>query len=97
MARSFSTQAKPQCSRPASAGQPLLESTTRRKHDHDQPEHSGSRPAGARAHALDGPLLRPGQVAARLSVTTSWAYGAVRAGSLPCIGVGRHIRFTHGC
>jgi excisionase family DNA binding protein len=43
---------------------------------------------------LDGPLLRPDQAAALLAVKTSWIYDAVRTGSLPCIRVGRHIRFT---
>jgi excisionase family DNA binding protein len=43
---------------------------------------------------LEGPLLRPEQVAALLSVKTSWVYDAVRTGRLPCIRVGRHIRFT---
>jgi excisionase family DNA binding protein len=41
-----------------------------------------------------GPLLRPDQVAHELSVKTSWVYEAVRAGRLPCLRVGRHIRFT---
>jgi excisionase family DNA binding protein len=45
---------------------------------------------------LDGPLLRPEQVAALLSVKTSWVYDAVRTGKLPCLRVGRHIRFTRG-
>jgi excisionase family DNA binding protein len=43
---------------------------------------------------LDGPLLRPEQVASLLSVKTSWVYDAVRSGNLPCVRVGRHIRFT---
>jgi excisionase family DNA binding protein len=43
---------------------------------------------------LDGPLLRPEQVAALLSVKTSWVYDAVRTEKLPCVRVGRHIRFT---
>jgi len=43
---------------------------------------------------LDGPLLRPEQAAALLAVKTSWVYDAVRTGRLPCIRVGRHIRFT---
>ena len=43
---------------------------------------------------LDGPLLRPDQAAVLLAVKTSWVYDAVRTGSLPCIRVGRHIRFT---
>ena len=45
---------------------------------------------------LDGPLLRPDQAAALLAVKTSWVYDAVRTGTLPCIRVGRHIRFTRG-
>ena len=44
---------------------------------------------------LDGPLLRPEQAAALLSVKTSWVYDAVRTGRLPCLRVGKHIRFTH--
>jgi len=46
------------------------------------------------SHRLDGPLLRPEQAAALLAVKTSWVYDAVRTGRLPCIRVGRHIRFT---
>jgi excisionase family DNA binding protein len=42
---------------------------------------------------LDGPLLRPDQAAVLLAVKTSWVYDAVRTGNLPCIRVGRHIRF----
>jgi excisionase family DNA binding protein len=45
---------------------------------------------------LEGPLLRPDQAAALLAVKTSWVYDAVRTGNLPCIRVGRHIRFTRG-
>lgn len=43
---------------------------------------------------LDGPLLRPEQAAELLAVKTSWVYDAARTGRLPCIRVGRHIRFT---
>jgi excisionase family DNA binding protein len=43
---------------------------------------------------LDGPLLRPEQAAELLAVKPSWIYDAVRAGRLPCLRVGRHIRFT---
>ena len=43
---------------------------------------------------LDGPLLRPDQAAELLNVKTSWIYEAVRTGQLPCIRLGRHIRFT---
>jgi excisionase family DNA binding protein len=43
---------------------------------------------------LDGPLLRPEQAAELLAVKPSWIYEAVRTGRLPCLRVGRHIRFT---
>jgi excisionase family DNA binding protein len=43
---------------------------------------------------LDGPLLRPEQAAELLAVKTSWVYDAVRTGRLPCLRVGRHVRFT---
>ncbi len=42
----------------------------------------------------EGPLLRPEEAANLLSVKTSWVYDAVRAGRVPCLRVGRHIRFT---
>ena len=45
---------------------------------------------------LVGPLLRPDQAAVLLAVKPSWVYDAVRTGNLPCIRVGRHIRFTRG-
>jgi len=45
---------------------------------------------------LDGPLLTPADAAELLNVKTSWIYEAVRTGSLPCIRLGRHIRFTRG-
>lgn len=53
-------------------------------------------PGASRAGPLDGPLLRPEEAAALLSVKTSWVYDAVRTGKLPCVRVGRHIRFTRG-
>jgi excisionase family DNA binding protein len=43
---------------------------------------------------LTDPLLRPERAAQLLSVKTSWIYDAVRTGRLPCLRVGRHIRFT---
>lgn len=43
---------------------------------------------------LDSPLLRPDQAAQLLAVRTSWIYEAVRNGTLPCLRIGRHIRFT---
>ena len=42
----------------------------------------------------EGPLLRPDEAAHLLSVKTSWIYEAVRSGRVPCLRVGRHIRFT---
>jgi excisionase family DNA binding protein len=46
------------------------------------------------ARRLDGPLLRPEQAAELLAVKPSWIYDAVRTGRLPCLRIGRHIRFT---
>jgi excisionase family DNA binding protein len=43
---------------------------------------------------LDGPLLTPDQAANLLNVKVSWIYEATRTNRLPCIRVGRHIRFT---
>jgi excisionase family DNA binding protein len=48
----------------------------------------------APAVALDEPLLTCEDVAKLLRVRVSWVYEAVRDGRLPCIRVGRHIRFT---
>jgi excisionase family DNA binding protein len=45
-------------------------------------------------HRLDTPLLTPAEAAELLSVRLSWIYEAVRAGTLPCLRLGRHIRFT---
>jgi excisionase family DNA binding protein len=44
-------------------------------------------------HALDEPLLTPADAATLLSVRTSWVYEAVRARRLPCVRVGKHVRF----
>jgi excisionase family DNA binding protein len=54
------------------------------------------RPSGHPSQRLDAPLLRPEEAATLLSVKTSWVYDAVRTGRLPCLRVGRHIRFTRG-
>lgn len=43
---------------------------------------------------LDGPLLRPEDAARLLAVKPNWIYEAVRDGRLPCLRLGRHIRFT---
>jgi excisionase family DNA binding protein len=58
------------------------------------PEPIDRTPAAAGVRRLEGPLLQPDQAAELLSVKTSWIYDAVRTGTLPCIRVGRHIRFT---
>ena len=47
---------------------------------------------GAR-EALAEPLLDAAEAARLLSVRPSWIYEAVRAGRLPHLKIGRHIRF----
>lgn len=47
----------------------------------------------SREASLHEPLLRADDAAALLSVRTSWVYEAVRDGRLPCVRVGRHVRF----
>lgn len=42
---------------------------------------------------LEEPLLTPADAAQLLVVKTSWIYEAVRDGRLPCVRIGRHIRF----
>lgn len=42
----------------------------------------------------EGRLLCPQEAAALLSVKPSWVYESVRAHRIPCLRVGRHIRFT---
>ena len=42
---------------------------------------------------LDEPLLRPADAARLLAVRTSWVYDAARDGRLPCLHIGRHLRF----
>ncbi|WP_372517933.1 helix-turn-helix domain-containing protein [Solirubrobacter phytolaccae] len=44
--------------------------------------------------ALSEPLLDADQAASLLSVRKSWVYEAVREKKMPCLKVGRHIRFT---
>ena len=43
--------------------------------------------------SLREPLLRAADAAALLSVRASWVSEAVRDGRLPCVRVGRHVRF----
>jgi excisionase family DNA binding protein len=79
------------------------QATQRRRRDHGPAARSAgdhgqdiagdpSRRVGI-SPALDGPLLRPDLAAALLAAKTSWVYDAVRTGKLPCISVGRRIRF----
>jgi len=51
-------------------------------------------PSGGNVARLDTPLLTPAEAAALLAVKPSWIYEAVRSGALPCLRIGRHIRFT---
>jgi excisionase family DNA binding protein len=53
--------------------------------------HQDTEPGALR---LDSPLLKPEQAAELLAVRTSWIYEAVRTNRLPCLRIGRHIRFT---
>ena len=43
--------------------------------------------------SLDEPLLTPADAATLLAVRRSWIYDAARTGQLPCVRVGRHVRF----
>jgi excisionase family DNA binding protein len=73
--------------------------------------HHGSRPATAAARPktpasggpgeanavhLAEPLLSSEAAAALLNVRASWVRDAARTGHLPCLRVGRHVRFTRG-
>ncbi|HME04208.1 MAG TPA: helix-turn-helix domain-containing protein [Solirubrobacteraceae bacterium] len=58
---------------------------------------NGTEPTSAAVVELtlaEGPLLCPQEAAALLSVKPSWVYESVRAHRIPCLRVGRHIRFT---
>ena len=45
------------------------------------------------AVALNEPLLGPAEAAGLLSVRVSWIYDAARRGHVPCVRIGRHVRF----
>jgi excisionase family DNA binding protein len=47
-------------------------------------------------NALAEPLLDASAAARLLSVRPSWIYEAVRAGRIPHLKIGRHIRFLRG-
>jgi excisionase family DNA binding protein len=44
--------------------------------------------------SLDEPLLDLDQAAELLNVKVSWIRDATRTGKLPCLKVGRHVRYT---
>jgi excisionase family DNA binding protein len=44
--------------------------------------------------SLDEPLLDVDQAAELLNVKVSWIRDATRTGKLPCLKVGRHVRYT---
>ncbi len=50
--------------------------------------------AGRREVSLAEPLLDSAAAAALLNVRVSWVRDAARLGQLPCLRVGRHLRFT---
>jgi len=58
-----------------------------------RPTDDSATPGSADASARE-PLLRPEDAARLLSVRPNWIYEAVRARRMPCIRIGRHIRFT---
>ncbi len=41
----------------------------------------------------DDDLMTPTEVAKRLSVGLGWVYRQVESGSLPCVQVGKYLRF----
>jgi excisionase family DNA binding protein len=43
--------------------------------------------------SLAEPLLTAAAAAQLLSVRTSWVYDAARSGELPCVRLGKHLRF----
>lgn len=45
------------------------------------------------AATLSEPLLTAAAAAELLAVRTSWVYDAARSGELPCIRLGKHLRF----
>jgi len=58
------------------------------------PEKTTSDSTVGSALLADEPLLRPEDAARLLAVKPSWIYEAVCARRMPCLRVGRHIRFT---
>lgn len=44
--------------------------------------------------SLDEPLLHAEEAAELLKVKVSWLRAATRAGQLPCVRIGRYVRYT---
>jgi excisionase family DNA binding protein len=66
-----------------------------RTHD-DQPsalDTTGSAPLPTGAQGSQAPLLHAEDVAMILGVTKGWIYAEVRAGRIPCVRLGRYVRF----
>jgi len=55
---------------------------------------SATAASDVRGVALDEPLLDCQAAAELLNVRVSWVRDATRLGQLPCLRVGRHLRFT---
>ena len=51
------------------------------------------RPVAQQPVRLVEPLLTATAAAELLSVRTSWVYDAARSGELPCVRIGKHVRF----
>lgn len=51
---------------------------------------------GGRRVSLDEPLLDCAAAAALLGVRVSWVRDAARLGQVPCLRLGRHVRFSRG-
>ncbi len=41
-------------------------------------------------------LLRPVEVVSLLGVSRSWLYDAAKSGRIPCVRLGRYVRFDRG-
>ena len=59
-----------------------------------QPTDPYSAAVAAARHARRRAAALSAEAAALLAVKPSWVYEAVRAHRMPCLRVGRHIRFT---
>jgi excisionase family DNA binding protein len=60
----------------------------------DAAQRGGAPDDGGGLVALDEPLLDCTRAAALLGVRVSWVRDAARLGQLPCLRLGRHMRFS---